>query len=158
MIKQKGENEERCHNSDNLTDLVKKFQKPVSEGPLYICTCCEQLWYKHSVQHADKLRLTNTSMSNHLQGIVSVNGKEWICCSCNEDLRKNKVPPCAVTDGIKFPPKPEFFYLNELECRLIAPRLAFQKIMQAPRGKQFKINGNVVNVPVDVFKYCQYVA
>ena len=43
-----------------------------------------------------------------------------------------------------------FFYLNELECRLIAPRLAFQKIMQAPRGEQLKINGNVVNVPADV--------
>ena len=39
---------------------------------------------------------------------------------------------------------------NELECRLIAPRLAFQIIMQAPRGKQFKITGNVVNVPADV--------
>ena len=45
---------------------------------------------------------------------------------------------------MQFPTKPIFFYLNELECRLIAPRLAFQKIYQAPRG------GNVVNVPADV--------
>lgn len=37
-----------------------------------------------------------------------------------------------------------------MECRLIAPRLAFQKILQAPRGGQFKITGNVVNVPADV--------
>ena len=29
-------------------------------------------------------------------------------------------------------------------------RLAFQKLIQAPRGKQFKINGNIVNVPADV--------
>ncbi len=36
--------------------------------------------------------------------------------------------------------------LDELECRLIAPRLAFQKIFQAPRGDQLKITGNVVNV------------
>ena len=43
-----------------------------------------------------------------------------------------------------------FFYLNELECRLSAPRLAFQKIYQAPRGGQLKISGNVVNVPADV--------
>ena len=40
--------------------------------------------------------------------------------------------------------------LSELEYRLPASRLAFQKLMQAPRGKQFKINGNIVNVPVDV--------
>ena len=43
-----------------------------------------------------------------------------------------------------------FFYLNELECRLLAPRLAFENLMQARRGGQLKINGNVVNVPADV--------
>ena len=43
-----------------------------------------------------------------------------------------------------------FFDLNELECRLIAPRLAFQKIFQAPRGRQLKITGNVVNVPAGI--------
>ena len=51
---------------------------------------------------------------------------------------------------MKFPNKPAFFDLNKLEYRLLAPRLAFQKLMQAPRGKQFKINGNIVNVPADV--------
>lgn len=51
---------------------------------------------------------------------------------------------------MQFPEKPNFFDLNELECRLLAPRLAFQKIMEAPRGNQLKINGNVFNVPADV--------
>ena len=51
---------------------------------------------------------------------------------------------------MKFPNKPAFFDLNELEYRLLASRLSFQKLMQAPRGKQFKINGNIVNVPADV--------
>ena len=46
--------------------------------------------------------------------------------------------------------KPKFFDLNELECRLVAPQLAFQKIYQAPRCGQLKINGNGVNVPADV--------
>jgi len=42
--------------------------------------------------------------------------------------------------------------LNMLEWRLIAPRLAFQKLMKATRGKQLKITGNVLNilVPADV--------
>jgi hypothetical protein len=60
------------------------------------------------------------------------------------------VPPCAAVNGLQFPEKPSFFDLNELECRLLAPRLAFQKLMQAPRGRQLKINGNIVNVPADV--------
>ena len=49
-----------------------------------------------------------------------------------------------------FPPKPDFFDLNELQCRLLAPTLAFQKLMQAPRGRQLKIKENVVNVPAEV--------
>ena len=51
---------------------------------------------------------------------------------------------------MSFTVKPDFFDLNELECRLLAPRLAFQKVMQAPRGNQLKIKGNIVNVPADV--------
>ena len=51
---------------------------------------------------------------------------------------------------MSFPLKRDFFYLIELDCRLLALRLAFQKLMQAPRGTQLKIKGNVVNVPADV--------
>ena len=51
---------------------------------------------------------------------------------------------------MQFQLKPDFFYLNELERRLLPPRLAFQKLMQAPRGRQFKIHGNGVNVPAEV--------
>ena len=51
---------------------------------------------------------------------------------------------------MSFPAKPDFFDLNELECRMLAPRLAFEKLLQAPRGNQFKIKGNVVNVPAEV--------
>ena len=49
-----------------------------------------------------------------------------------------------------FPEKPDFFDLNELECRLLAPRITLQKLMQAPRGRQLKIHGNFNNVPADV--------
>jgi len=62
----------------------------------------------------------------------------------------SKVPPVALVNGMQFPVKPDFFDLNELECRLLAPRLAFEKLMQAPRGRQFKIHGNVVIVPAEV--------
>ncbi|KAK2548310.1 hypothetical protein P5673_031544 [Acropora cervicornis] len=46
--------------------------------------------------------------------------------------------------------KPKFFDLNELECRLLTPKIAFQKLTQAPRGRQLKLHGNIVHVPVDV--------
>ena len=111
---------------------------------------CQQLWYKHSVLPVDRLKLVNPDITKYLQSVRSVDDTEWICQTCNNHLKKGRVPPCAIANGMQFPEKPPFFDLNELECRLIAPRLAFQKIFQAPRGGQLKITGNVVNVPADV--------
>ena len=130
--------------------LIRNFHESVSTGPLYICTCCDQLWYKHSVSPANQLTLKNPDRVKYLQDIVSVDNVKWVCQKWVCLLKKGKVPPCAIVNGTQFPTKPNFFDLNELECRLIAPQLAFQKIYQAPRGGQLKISGNVVNVPADV--------
>ena len=102
------------------------------------------------VTAAKKIRISNPDIVKYLLGKTSVDDIEWICQSCFRYLKKNKIPPYAAKNGMSFPLKPDFFYLNELECRLLAPRLAFQKLMQAPRGNQLKIKGNVVNVPADV--------
>ena len=133
-----------------LAALIAKFHDIVSQGPLYVCTCCDQLWYRHSVISASTIKESNPDIEAKLLNKKSVNNIEWLCKTCNKHLKANKVPACAAINGMQFPLKPSFFYLNELECRLVAPRLAFQKIMQAPRGKQLKINGNSVNVPADV--------
>ena len=49
----------------------------VSQGPFYICTCCDQLWYKHSDQ-ANKLRQQNPDILKYLidekKGLVTLNG------------------------------------------------------------------------------------
>ena len=137
-------------NTRTMEDLIKMFHGIVSNGPLYVCSCCDQLWYKHSVSPAVSVRRTNPYVADKLLNKTSVDNIEWLCGSCKKYLSKNKVPPCAAINGMLFPPKPSFFDLNELECRLLAPRIAFQKIMQAPRGKQLKIRGNIVNVPADV--------
>lgn len=42
---------------------IAKFQQIVSQGPLYICTCCDQLWYKHNVVRADALKQCNPDIS-----------------------------------------------------------------------------------------------
>ena len=136
--------------SEPIQSLISKFHEIVSQGPLYICTCCDQLWYKHSVIPAATLKETNPDVQKRLLNKKSIDNIEWLCQTCNKHLKNNKIPACAAINGMQFPEKPAFFYLNELECRLLAPRLAFQKIMQAPRGKQLKIQGNIVNVPAAV--------
>ena len=138
-------------NQKNVDYFISLFHELVSNGPVYVCSCCDQLWYKHSVSLADKIRKEYpSSTEKYLSNQKSVKNMEWLCRTCHNYLVKNKVPPSAVLNGMQFATKPDFFDLNELESRLLAPRLAFLKLMQAPRGRQFKIHGNVVNVPAEV--------
>ena len=72
----------KCSNTNEagvISDLVHKFHIAVSKGPLYICTCCDQLWYSHSVNSAEKLRLSNPDMVLYLLNKLSVDNIEWIC-------------------------------------------------------------------------------
>ena len=117
---------------------------------IFVYFCCDQLWYRPSVLNAEKLTDLSPVIHEYLEGRRSLGNAEWVCKTCDSHLVKNKIPPCAVVNGLAFPRKPKFFDLSELECRLLAPRIAFQKLMQAPRGKQLKIYGNIVNVPADV--------
>ena len=88
-----------------------------------------------SVNSAHKLTKSNPSVDKYLLNKTSVDNTEWICISCGKYIIKNEVAPCAAVNGMKFPNKPAFFDLNELEYRLLARRLAFQKLILAPRGK-----------------------
>ena len=76
---------------------------------MYICSCCDQLWYRHSANSAHKLTKSSPSVDNYLLNKTSVDNAEWICISCGRYLIKNKVPPSAAVNGVKFPNKPEFF-------------------------------------------------
>jgi hypothetical protein len=49
----------------------------------------------------------------------------------------------------------ELSELTDFECRLLAKRYPFMKIVQLPRGKQTGILGQVVNVPVDAESVCK---
>ena len=130
--------------------MLSLFHSLVSKGLIYTCSCCDQLWYRHSVILAETFKSSNNNLGKYTLDKKSFDDLEWLCNSCHKHLKKNKVSPQAAINGLQFPKKPEFIDLNELECRLVAPGLAFQRLLQAPRGKQLKISGNFVNVPADI--------
>ena len=96
-------------NSFTLEELIADFHNAVSNGPVYICTCCDQLWYKHSVCLADKIRASHPNTVKLLQNIISVNNAEWLCQTCMKHLKSGKVLPLAVANGMKFPKKTHIF-------------------------------------------------
>ena len=145
--------ENQAAQPQTLTELISTFHAQVSQGPVYVCSCCDQLWYRHSVTCVTNIKQFETnSMANQcLQGKVSAENKEWVCATCLSHLKKSKCPPCAVVNGMSFPPVPEELKdIHPLEARLLAPRIPFMKLHAAPSGGQYKIRGNVVNVPADV--------
>ena len=134
-----------------MEKLISKFHEKTKNGPTYICISCKRLLYRHNVRIAEKFIKLNTTMSKKcLRGKETFNGNRWVCETCKNHIMNRKVPPMSRANGCKFPMKPSWMKLNKLEWRLLAPRLVFMKVHQAPRGRQYKIEGNVVNVVADV--------
>ena len=76
--------------------------------------------------------------------------KNLICHTCLIALREGKPPKLSVANGMKWPDKPPELNLHQLEERSIALRIPFMQIRELPRGGQYSLKGNVINVPVDI--------
>ena len=86
----------------------------------------------------------------HCTNFTSIGNEEWICHTCLIALRECKPPKLSVSNGMKWPDKPPELNLHQLEERLIALRIPFMQIRELPRGGQYSLKGNVINVPVDI--------
>ena len=92
-----------------LAQLIADFHNSVSNGPVYICTCCCQLWYNHSVSLADKIRASNPNAVKLLQNVTSANNAEWLCQTCMKYLKSGKVPPFGYCEWHKISRKTHVF-------------------------------------------------
>ena len=129
---------------------IKQFHSDISIGPLYVCTCCHQTWLRKSVSMLKNTHIPAESRRQYCTGFTSVNNEEWACHTCLSALRERKCPKLSVANGMKWPDKPAELNLHQLEERLIALRIPFMQIRELPRGGQYSVKGNVINVPVDI--------
>ena len=134
-----------------MARLINRFRESVKGGPTFVCMPCNRMLYRHTVrQIAPILSLNNDAARICTTKIGNQTSSNWICHCCRSHIIKGKVPPMAIANGLAFPPKPVKMDLHQLEWRLLAPRIVFMKIHQAPRGKQYKVIGNVVNVVANI--------
>ena len=87
----------------DVISMINLFHKNIACGPEYVCTCCDQLWYKCSVVKCDPHKYKACSpdiVESCLTGFKSVNDTEWICITCNSSLKKAGYP--AVLKPIKW--------------------------------------------------------
>ena len=138
----------------SFSDTIDKFEDAVSQSVSYVCSCCRQTWFKHSVREVSSLNrissLNKTLLRECVTGYLSVANREWICRTCIYSIRRDKVPKLAVINGMKFPDRPPELNLNHLEERLISLRIPFMQIRALNSGGQFSLKGSVVNVPAEI--------
>lgn len=113
--------------------MIKKFHEKISYGPEYICTCCDQLWYKSSITkcNADSYSKCQQDIVQYcITGLKIVDNTEWICNTCSLSMKDGKLPQCSKANGMGFPDEPSVLDLTPLKERLISPRIPFMQIRE----------------------------
>ena len=138
---------------DSFSEAVDKFKEAINASCSYVCSCCHQTWFQHSVKKVSSLneRSLNTDLLNKcLTGYISVANYEWMCNTCLYNVKQGKIPKLSVVNGMKFPYKPAELDISHLEERLISLRIPFMQIRTLNSGGQFSLRGPVVNVPTEI--------
>ena len=81
---------EKGISNEEIQFWISKFHDVVSQELLYICTCCDQLFYKRSVLHTSNLRKKIPDFDKYLRGKKSFNSIEWVRQTCLIYLSKKK--------------------------------------------------------------------
>ena len=85
----------RCLSTE---ELIQSFHSLVSNGPVYICSCCDQLLFKHSVQSAINLRSKELPNSNSF--LLGLNENSTGC------IPASAFKPFLVTSTLPICPQP----------------------------------------------------
>ena len=115
------------------------------------------MMYRKSVILSNKTKYTKAS-NDLLNSVfcanlsrISIDGKEYMCKTCDRVLTRGSRPVQAKANGLQLSDvSPELSGLNALELRLISLRVPFMKMVALPSGKQRSIHGPAVNVPAKV--------
>ena len=144
------------------------FRETIRHGPTYVCTSCNRAMFPNQVKecrrgnyskHAKMAAACLTGNYIHFCDTACTSPcsvpqerlQEWICHTCNNHLRRGKMPPLAVANNLALAPiPPELAPLNVLERQVIARILPFAKIVSLPKGQQKAVRGAVVCVPSEV--------
>ena len=119
----------RRREDSTFAKLIEKFCKSVAAGPQYVCTSCDQLWYRHSGKLAKSVVSKNEELLRRCKtGVRSVQNEEWICETCCRYVKGNKLPPLSKANRTVFPVKPPVLHLTNLEERLVASRIPFMQL------------------------------
>ena len=149
-VKEQNEEDHRRHLIERAGEKFKEMAKQI---PDIVCTSCHRLLFKKSMKVFDRNKyrsdgICGGALSDTYRYKDKDTNEEYICVTCDKDLKKGKMPVQAVANSLELPEiPPELKGLTRLEYRCISLRIPFMQIRALPRGGQGKIRGPCVNVP-----------
>ena len=88
----------------NMTELLKIFNESIAEGPVYVCRCCQQIWFRHSAFNVDEITLKSDNERTTFSTCrtLSKHGKEWICKTYRNSVKEGKIPKLSIENKMGF--------------------------------------------------------
>ena len=153
--------------SKSEVDRLKRFNKAVIFGPIFVCSSCEQKMFRDNVTKIDEKfeklidsispELFKETIPEKLRLSIDLehNGKvtdnlSFICNTCKKYLKWGKIPPMSAANNLRLLTLSEKddVKLTELENNLIAQNIIFQKVFQLPKSRWSATKDRLVNIPI----------
>ena len=152
---------------ENESDRLKMFLEDTLFGAVFICLCCQQKHFQTNTQVftpkiregikiplkdcIEKMKINYGSMTS--PKLPQNEEDQFICKTCLGYMRRRKVPPTSVMNGLRLDQtdkqiEDEGLSMSELENSLIAPRIIFQKIFLLPKSRWSGMKDMQVNIPI----------
>ena len=168
---------ERHRIIQNEEDRLKKFLQNTLYGAVFICLSCHQRHFQSNVTVFSEVKKTikmpledcivemdplkNTNFGEVIFSKKGENSQtknnQFLCKTCLGYLKKNKLPPHSVMNGLKLDAtdadiEKDGLAMTELENSLIASRIIFQKIFLLPSSRWSGLKDKQVNIPISSSK------
>ena len=93
-----------------MEENLQIFNRSVAEGPTYVCTCCQQLWFRHSVMNAGSMGMNKPDIILLFEqchtNYISMHDTEWVCSTCKKSIYAGTIPKLSMYNGMGFPRRP----------------------------------------------------
>ena len=166
---------------DTPNDRLKSFLKSTMHNAIFICVCCNLRHFKSNVVGFSSDLKENISLKNpniiedcigrnknlakfqtvalhekwksKFQEKIDSNYSQYICNTCLNYIKKNKMPPMCWKNGLELfesvsDIKKQSLWLTELEGALIARKLIFMKIFLLPKSRWTAFKDKAINIPI----------
>ena len=155
------------HKGRTQQERLRNFKCAVKYGPIFPCSCCEQMMFDNGVSIIDdnvrstiekacndkidrlfenifESKLDNPSFSVYIDS----NTNWYLCHTCKKHLTKGQMPSMSAANGLKVTTVPKHLQLTEMANNLIAKKILFQKIFRLPTSLMPATRDRLINIPI----------